>query len=197
MCPASVLVMGRKTGKIVMHVLRHHRWEGPKAQRLQAGALPALPTLSLDGWHLLHLPYRPNLQSFSKLNQILCVSLWGFSLDWVGTSSGWAPEHLQSKAGIFGLCRRLGPSPALSQPISITSKINIFDIKMVEMHPSPSAASIWHTNPQIGCIASLNYLQRIHQGIFSCLKHVFDVVTFIWCFTDPGVAVTAFLDLMF
>lgn len=65
------------------------------------------------------------------------------------------------------------------------------------MHSPPSAASIWHTNPQIGCNASLNYLQRIHQGIFSCLKHVFDVATFIWCLTDHGMAATASLDLMF
>lgn len=117
--------------------------------------------------------------------------------------TGWAPVqdgHLstyRAKQGYLGCAGAWVPLQLCPSPSASPSKINIFDIKMVEMHPSPSATSIWHTNPQIGCIASLNYLQRIHQGIFSCLKHVFDVVTFIWCFTDPGVAVTAFLDLMF
>lgn len=37
--------------------------EAPKSQGLQAGALPALPTLSLDGWHLFHLPSRVRMLS--------------------------------------------------------------------------------------------------------------------------------------
>lgn len=228
---------GGKTRKIVIHVLREHPagWGGPRSQRMQTGALPALPTPSLGGWHLFHLPCRgmmlsgahsaprprtqssipsrasqgdltpssipttslhhaapdPEAQGFSKLNPWGCFThktqrtrfsvtqKWGFSLDWGHLGSPRAKQgHLHSAGA--GVPLQLSPSLSASP-----SKITIFDIRTVGTHPSPSAASIWHTNPQIGCVASLNYLQRIHQGIFSCLKRVFDAVTFIWCFTDP------------
>lgn len=79
--------------------------------------------------------------------------------------------------------RALGPpSSLLPARQHCCQKLTYFILKLYKciLFLQKQKASIWHTNPQIGCIASLNYLWRIHQGILHRLKHGFDVVAFIW-----------------
>lgn len=83
--------------------------------------------------------------------------------------------------------RALGPpSSLLPARQHCCQKLTYFILKLYKciLFLQKQKASIWHTNPQIGCIASLNYLWRIHQGILHRLKHGFDVVAFIW--TPPS-----------
>lgn len=156
------------------------------------GALSAPTTLSFLRWSHPTLVY-------SKIHPIqllhTCDTKKGFVKDGcsAGCNTGQMSLHIPVPHGAepsSSATRAPGPpSSLLTARQHCCQKLTYFILKLYKciLFLQKQKASIWRTNPQIVCFASLNYLWRIHQGILHRLKHGFDVVAFIWRCADPGL----------